>query len=259
LPGSLVGDRFLNQGEDTGMRWFHSLLALTVAAALTSHAPAITLFGKRNKVNPAQRVPELIQIVRTTAEERKRIAAVDELRQYDAGAFPQIVPVLAEVLKNDPSTAVRAEAAHSLGRLRPASVEAAQALEAAGKDAPKRVRFQARAALLFYPASTSHAAAMARGPSASGQAPVVTTAAPAPAASTVPANPVLIPVPNGPTSVSHEPPLASPTPVTPTSVARPLPRGPDQTAPQQAAPQENAEPPIIIPDPGQGPELGPPR
>jgi hypothetical protein len=232
------------------MRWYHSLLVLAVAAALTTRAPAITLFAKRAKMNPAERVPQLINTLRTAADERKRIAAADELRQYDVGAFPQIVEALAEVLKNDPSTSVRAEAAHSLGRLRPASPEAAQALEAAGKDASKRVRFQARAALLFYPASATRGIARANSNPMPG--PVVTTAPPT--GPTVAASPHLLPVPSR-TSTTSPAVAPMPEPITPTGVARPLPRGPDQSAP---APAENSEPPLVVPDPGDGPVLAPP-
>jgi len=213
------------------------------------------LFGKRAKVNPAERVPELINQVRTSTDERRRLAAVEELRQYDGAAFPEIVSVLADVLRSDAATAVRAEAAHSLGRLRPASPEAMHALDAAIKDSAKRVRFQARAALLFYPASAARAAARAKAPPAPVQGPVVTTA-PSP---TVPASPQLRPVPSAAPIVQSQPLPADPQPVlvTPAAVARPLPRGPVQSAPQ-AIPVENTEPPLAPADSGEGPRLSPP-
>jgi hypothetical protein len=238
------------------MRWYYPILVLAVAGLTTARAPAISLFSKRAKVNPAERVPELIKTARTAPEERRRAGAVEELRQYDAVAFPQIVPTLAEVLKVDPSTAVRAEAAHSLGRLRPASVAAVQALETASKDTAKRVRFQARAALLFYPSSVARAAHAS--PTAVPQpAAAIAPEPPVAAGPMVPANPHLLPVPSAVTTAPPEvaPGLpAQPTPVTPTGIARPLPRGPNQSPgpPPQGDPE-----PLVVPDPAQGPLVPP--
>src|SRR5205085_8876672 len=84
-------------------------------------------------------------------DENKRARAAEELRQYDPAAFPDIVPVLIDVLVNDKKPAVRAEAAQSLGKLRPVSQQAGQALEyALTKDPSMRVRLQARSALMQY-------------------------------------------------------------------------------------------------------------
>ena len=83
------------------------------------------------KPSPAERVPELIVIVKTDKDESKRAAAAEELRQYDPAANPDIVPVLIDVLMNDAKPAVRTEAAETLGKLRPVSQEAGWALEQA--------------------------------------------------------------------------------------------------------------------------------
>lgn len=109
------------------------------------------LFGKKNKPEPKDRVPELIAIVKTEQDEHKRASAANELRQFDPTAFPDIVPVLIEVLQNDAKTSVRTEAAESLGKMRPVSKQAGLALEQAlDKDASMRVRMQARYSLLQY-------------------------------------------------------------------------------------------------------------
>jgi hypothetical protein len=238
------------------MRSLQALLILAVVLTAAPSASAINLFSRRAKVNPAERVPELLSIVKSAAEERKRVSAVDELRQYDAAAFPQIVPVLLDVLKTDPSTSVRVEAAHSLGRLRPASPAVAQVLDgAAGHDASTRVRWQARAALLFYPASVPHTAARPNEPSSQQPRPTV-SAGPAPM---VPANPVLLPVPGQgqPVTTSQPPPTA-------TGIARPLPRGPEPRPATPTPPAATGEPPlagptpVIVPEPPDGPVLAPP-
>jgi hypothetical protein len=220
------------------MRWSFPLLVLAALAfAAPSPARAFSLFSRRPKVDPAQRVPELINTIRTAHEERKRVAAIEELYQYDAAAFPQIVPLLTDLLKNDPSSSVRAEAAHSLGRLRPASPAASEALDAAIHDSALRVRWQARSALLFYPTTAAPPTATAKKGPPPLPAPVVVDSP-----RTAPANPVLLPVP------SPAPTIA---PVRAPDIARPLPRGPSATPP-------SSEPPIAVPDPGTGPELAPP-
>jgi hypothetical protein len=125
---------------------------LAVALLLAAVEPATAgIFGKKSKPTPAERVPELLSIVKTDGDEHKRTAAVEELRQYDAKQFPNIVPALVDVLMTDPKPGVRAEAAQSLSKLRPVSKEAGWALEqAVAKDASMRVRLQARSALLHY-------------------------------------------------------------------------------------------------------------
>src|SRR5436309_8145239 len=73
------------------------LLALPVCA-MPGEAQ---LFFKKNRPVPAQRVPELILTLKTESDERKRAAAAEELRDYDAKTFGEIVPVLIDVLHND--------------------------------------------------------------------------------------------------------------------------------------------------------------
>jgi HEAT repeats len=133
------------------MKWFRVPLVLMSLGLLTIPAPAGILFGKKTKPSPAERVPELIVIVKTDTDESKRAAAAKELRQYDPAAFKDIVPVLIDVLMNDAKASVRSEAADSLGDIRPVSKEAGWALEEARqKDASMRVRLAARYSLMQY-------------------------------------------------------------------------------------------------------------
>jgi hypothetical protein len=96
-------------------------------------------------------VPELIVLVKTDADERKRAQAAEELRDFDATTFSEIVPVLADVALHDKKPNVRFEAVTSLARIRPVSQLAGQALEkAAAEDDSLRVRVHAKAALPKY-------------------------------------------------------------------------------------------------------------
>src|SRR5207302_3914603 len=90
-------------------------------------------------------------LVKADKDESKRARAAEELRQYDPTMFRDIIPVLIDVLHNDKKPSVRAEAAQSLGKLRPVSQEAGLALEQAlARDPSMRVRLQARSSLLGY-------------------------------------------------------------------------------------------------------------
>lgn len=129
------------------------LLWLLIVLALPAFAvPAqAQIFFKKARPAPAQRVPELILILKTETDERKRAAAADELREYDAKAFTEIVPVLIDVLHNDTKSSVRLEALNTLYRVRPVSQPAGQAIEfAASSDESLRVRLQAKTTLLKY-------------------------------------------------------------------------------------------------------------
>jgi hypothetical protein len=128
------------------------LLPLLLVPLFAPCGYAGVFFGKKNKKpTPMERVPELLAQVKTDGDESKRVAAAQELRQYDPQQFPMIVPVLAEVLLSDKKPAVRAEAAQSIGKLRPISQQAGTALEQAlANDASMRVRLQARSSLMQY-------------------------------------------------------------------------------------------------------------
>jgi hypothetical protein len=126
-------------------------LLLVLGLAWTPSAPGQSIFSKKPKVNPSQRVPELIVTLKTEKDERKRTAAAEELRDYDSVTFTEIVPVLADVLKNDKKVGVRLEALNSLAKIRPVTTLAGQAIEkAASEDDTLRLRWQAKAALAKY-------------------------------------------------------------------------------------------------------------
>jgi hypothetical protein len=132
-------------------------LLVTFLLAILPATTQAGIFGKKNKPNPNERVPELLNIVKSDGDEHKRAIAAEELRQYDPKLFPEIVPALIDVLMNDSKPSVRAEAAQTLGKLRPVTREAGLALEqAVAKDGSMRVRLQARSALLQYHWSGYH-------------------------------------------------------------------------------------------------------
>jgi hypothetical protein len=128
------------------------LWVLVVLALPAFSVPAqAQFFFKKARPAAAQRVPELILILKTETDERKRAAAADELRDYDAKTFTEIVPVLIDVLHNDKKYSVRVEALNTLYRVRPVSQSVGQALEySASSDESLRVRLQAKTALLKY-------------------------------------------------------------------------------------------------------------
>jgi hypothetical protein len=128
------------------------LVPVMLLPLLASPAAAGKIFGRKNRrANPDERVPQLLATVKTDGDESKRAAAAQELRQFDPQRYPLIVPVLIDVLFNDQKPGVRAEAAQSLGKMRPISQQAGMALEQAlSSDASMRVRLQARSSLLQY-------------------------------------------------------------------------------------------------------------
>src|SRR5437762_283646 len=127
------------------------LVILLSAALLAVPARAGIIFKKKPKPEPAQRVPELLELARTSPDESKRSDAVDEMRKYDPQQFPDMVPVLLGVLQNDAKPSVRISAVSTLAHFRPVSQEVGQALEQAlAKDSSMRVRLQARSSLLQY-------------------------------------------------------------------------------------------------------------
>ena len=127
-------------------------LALLLAPVLAAPVCAGIFFTKKaDKPNPAVVVPELIRTVQSDGDEDKRMAAAEQLREFDPGQFPDVVPALIGVLQSDKKPGVRAEAAQSLGKIRPVSDRVGVALEEAlAKDSSMRVRLQARSVLLQY-------------------------------------------------------------------------------------------------------------
>jgi hypothetical protein len=132
------------------MKYRRFLLALGFVAVLAGPAKAGFFFNKHAKPNPAQRVPQLLLILKTDADENKRVNAAKELLEFDPKAFPEMIPILIDVLKHDQKAAVRVEVVQTLSKLRPISQEAGMALEAAVGDPSWRVRWQAHQSLLGY-------------------------------------------------------------------------------------------------------------
>jgi hypothetical protein len=211
-------------------------LLLVLLPTLAAPASAGVFFGKKKKQpNPNDRVPELLVTVKTDGDENKRARAAEELRQFDAATHPEVVPILIDVLLNDKKPAVRAEAAQSLGKLRPVSQEAGQALEQAlAKDPSMRVRLQARSALLQYHWSGYRSASRKDVPPSpfESKEPPLADSGPALAPASMPAPGRLKPQP------APAPVPAAPAP-TPPPVAQPLPVGPSQpaTGPQLNGPE----------------------
>lgn len=216
------------------------LLTLVLLPTLASPVPAGgIIFGKKGaKTTPEQRVPELINTLMTSGDENKRSEAVEELRQYDPGQFPQIVPALIEVLANDKKPAVRAEAAQSLGKIRPVSQQAGQALEQALKDSSARVRLQARSSLLQY-----HWAGYRTDGKPATPPPPATQPAPTQAKESPPTVPSTKepPLATPPPASTTQPPAAAPPVIRPTAAPQPLPAGPER------APTGGEKGPELIP------------
>ncbi|MSR30448.1 MAG: HEAT repeat domain-containing protein [Gemmataceae bacterium] len=131
---------------------FFLFLMLGAASAFPSQAASgLGIFGKRPVKNPAERVPELILLLKSSGDENKRADAAAELRQFDVATYPDILTTLIQALNNDAKPSVRAEAAASLGKIRPVSITVGQALEKSlAQDLSMRVRIQARSSLLQY-------------------------------------------------------------------------------------------------------------
>ncbi len=229
------------------MRWSRYLLVCALLLAVAWPAGA-GIFSRRKKTDPVQRVPELLLILKTDRDDRKRQDAAEELRQIDPGQFPQIIPALIEALQTDPKPSVRSEAAHTLGKLRPVSQPAGQALErAAAQDHSLRVRLQSRTALMFYHMAGYSAAKKNDRPPDPRIAPPKTTEPPLAGA----------PSPTGTVAAGQttEPPLAAQQTSAPPA---PLPIPMPNPAPSlyQPLPNNPATPPATVPV--EGPVLAPP-
>lgn len=260
------------------------LLVLIVALSVAAPSNA-GLFKRTAKPDPTVHVPALLETLKSDKDEKARVAAAGELDEYDAKAFPDILPALMDALANDPSTSVRSRAAESIGKVRPITAAAGYALErAASDDKNFGVRVSARTALLKYkvlghmPGTKIEGglAQSAEPPLASG--PVIKdlssgtvlrpTPAPVPTEGPVPA-PVLLPVPSPkplegvsaapkPAEVqTDEPPLASPP--APTLTGTPKGPAPVIVIPPTAPTKDAVTPTPPVPPTTSGPTLPPPK
>jgi hypothetical protein len=232
------------------------VVVLTVALR-TQAAPLLNPAPPRP--DPNQVVPLLIVTIKTEQDERKRIEAATALRNFDPNAFPDIVPILVDVLQSDPKMGVRYEAANSLAKIRPVSRLAGQALErAASKDDSLRVRLLARTSLLGYRLA-GYSNNMKDSTSGLGQAPAIvegTTRSEPPLRSA----PVLITEPPPfPTIPERTKTGLLKNEVTITNIPRPMPRGfstamptgpiggPSTAASSSSPPPAIQEGPILVP------------
>ena len=262
------------------MWWSRLLIVPVVVASLQAPAQAGIFFRRTPKPDPAERVPALLATLRGDPDERKRANAAEELRHYDPKSYPDLLPSLVNALQADPSSAVRNEAASSIGKLRPISQLAGYALEQAlANDSSMRVRMAARSALWQYhlygyrsnrpaeggnnqtsepPLATPSRPAMTppTGPAMPPQVPIVqpptrpvTPAKPVSKRNQPPANPMI------PRNQTSEPPLAPPLPPATTPQIPDAPAVPPMPLPQ--APNSFSAP---TPAPGDdGPSLGSPK
>jgi hypothetical protein len=244
------------------------LILLLSLSILPPGVQAGFLFGKKKpKVDPAQRVPELLDLVKNSPDESKRSDAVDELRKYDPAAFPEMIPVLLDVLQNDAKPSVRLEAVSTLSKYRPISQEIGMALEqTVAKDNSMRVRLHARSSLLQYHWAGYHTPKNPTNVQTTKEPPL---AQPSPAPKPVippaaPVIPTLLPAP-APVMPPPAPPVIH-TSTMPGSGAQRMPVGPAEPAPIPKTtpiliPTVN---PRLQPTPSQssvpvGPDLGPPN
>jgi hypothetical protein len=129
----------------TGTRW---LLPLVAGLAVAGPAGA-GMFDRKPKT--AAQVKRLADSLRADPDERRRRAAVAELREADPRVLPDVIPALVGVLQRDPSAAVRADAAEAIGSFKTAFPVAGAALEAAAEADPSAaVRGAAQQALWEY-------------------------------------------------------------------------------------------------------------
>jgi len=211
------------------------LAGLLLGWAIVATPGYAQLFGKRTPPTPPvpldQKVAALVKTVKEDGDENKRLAAIEDLRGLDAAAHAEIIPALMEAMLNDKKPSVRAEAAYTIGRIRPVQGGIGQALEhVRDNDASMRVRLQARGTLMSYYLGGYRSNKMED-----------------------PKQPL---TPNG-----KEPPVAPGTGTgaaaknvpPPVSTGQP---GPSQPAPFQAGPFQSA-PPVIVTAPPQGVPLLP--
>jgi hypothetical protein len=137
---------------------------------------------KTEKPDPKVRVPELIQTLQNDKDEFNRSAAIVELRNYDASAFPDMIPALIGAVFTDTRAGVRIDAATTLAKVRPVSQTVGEALEQAmEKDVSMRVRLQARSSLLSYQWAGYRGGKKSETPTVSAVPAPVTRPAPVPA------------------------------------------------------------------------------
>jgi len=240
------------------------ILAVVILPSWVLPAPAdgiFGLFGKKTKVDPAKRVPELIVTLKTEQDDRKRASAATELGTFDGVAFPEIVPVLVDILQHDAKPSVRMDAASSLGSIRPISLMAGEALDkSASSDDNLRVRLHAKGIVMKYHFAGYSPGTKTNSPGSKTPEPPLLNAAGT--ATTPQGVPIQAQFPTGPNAVTNTSgtkftaPKNADTPEFRPSAPRPLPQGP---AFSTSMPQEpiHAVPPTLPMVETEGPPLTP--
>lgn len=216
-------------------------LALLAAAPVDVHAdfPRLGIFRKKPKENeePTQKPKQLIETLRTDTDEKKRQAAAVEVRELDPRTNPDLIPGLISVLQRDPSPAVRAEVAQTIGQLKPISSSAGLALEQTyTADPSEQVRKSAQQALWAYHLAGYRPAGTAGAQSQTSEPPLAKPAGKSIISALSAAMPSAIAPKNRPQAGSLTPPSQPPAPVAtqsakampvavtaPAPVAQPLP------------------------------------
>ena len=215
-----------------------TVVAAVVVGLFAPAAPAVDLglgiFKRKPKNDTAERVKQLVATLQSDPDEKKRAAAVEELKALDPRQHADVVPALLGSLQKDPAPAVRADAAEALGKIKPVTQPVALALEAVqANDPTPAVRDAAKSALFQYHLNGYRSANAA--PTGTAQSSEPPFAAPRPVLKTIPSNPLPVatetgfkPIANGVgkgvfANQTAEPPLAKPKAEPKPAVAPPAP------------------------------------
>jgi hypothetical protein len=221
---------------------FKPLLVVPIVALAVAAPAQAGIFKKSPKPDPAVHVPALIETLKSDKDEKARVAAAADLDEYDAKAFPDILPALMDALATDSSTSVRSRAAESIGKVRPITAAAGYALErAASDDKSFGVRISARTALLKYKVLGHMPGTRIEGGLAQSAEPPLATG---PVIKDLSGGTVLRPTPppvptDGPLPV---PALPSPKPIPDSQSAAPRPAETQTDEPPLAAPRSTGSP-----------------
>lgn len=127
------------------------LLLTALAALMLAASLQASLFPPRKPKLDANRVKQLAETLRTDPDEKKRRAAIAELKEADPRQIPEAMTILVSTLQRDPSPAVRADAAEAIGSIKVMVPLAGVALEIAAESDPSpAVRDAAQQALWEY-------------------------------------------------------------------------------------------------------------
>lgn len=208
-----------------------------------------------------------VDVLKADLDEKKRIAAAEGLRGVDPRTHPDVMPALMTSLQQDPSAAVRAAVAETIGKLKPVSAEAGAALETVvTADPSDAVRKAAQQALWEYHLN-GYRSASAGALSQTAEPPLAKpkTKAVTPPPAPKPPIPVVLTSKTPTTDVVATPPPPAPRPITtgigkgaiyPQTIEPPLAKPkapvavvkPVEAAPAIPVPEKKAEPPAPTPE-----------